>query len=181
VNLSLALGAGLCSELRLQLVEGGAESSFLPPMMSDTNLGTVQVPFASEVAKDAEAETEAAAAQQQFKNDPARMQPDAVAEATSTGFASQAVATMPVSDDPSSQMKDVAKPAVSSGNQEGEELHQTQSSGGIAFLTALSAEALQEFDMPEYVKRHNATLTFPEKVRHVYNGLVRFSPRSRMG
>jgi hypothetical protein len=71
---------------------------------------------------------------------------------------------MTVSIDPSNQLKEAPTAALPSHTQEGDDLP-PQSSGGIAFLTSLSAEALLEFDMPEYVKRHNATLTFPEKVR----------------
>lgn len=165
VNLGSALGAAssfAVSALRLRHVEGGARSKFLPPMMSDTNLGTVQVPLTGEGETEGKVVADSATAQS-FKNDPATLQADAAAETPTSGFVS--VATMPVSDDLSSQLKEAPAAALSSPKEEGEDLQQPQSSGGIAFLTSLSAEALQEFDMPEYVKRHNATLTFPEKVR----------------
>jgi hypothetical protein len=42
--------------------------------------------------------------------------------------------------------------------------YQTTSGGGIGFMSSLNAEALEAFDLPGYVKRHSATLTFPEKV-----------------
>ena len=131
--------------------------------MSDINRGTVPVPLTSEGVKEVKFEPDAAAAPAALKSDPATMQTDAGAEAASSGFVS--VAAMSESDDPSNQLKQVAETTLCSHTQEGEDLHQTQSTGGIAFLTSLSAEALHEFDMPEYVKRHNATLTFPEKVR----------------
>jgi hypothetical protein len=141
-------------------------------MMSDINRGTVPVPLTGEGVAEVKVATDAASVQLLNNNEPATKPTDACAETTLSGFVS--APTMPESDEPSSNqsnLKEVATAAVPSHNQEGEDLQQPQSSGGIAFLTSLSAEALQEFDMPEYVKRHNATLTFPEKVRSDFSSI----------
>jgi hypothetical protein len=140
-------------------------------MMSDINRGTVPMPLTGEGVAQVKVATDAASVQFLNNNEPETKPTDAGAETTLSGFVS--APTMPDSDEPPNQsnLKEAATAAVPSHNQEGEDLQQPQSSGGIAFLTSLSVEALQEFDMPEYVKRHNATLTFPEKVRSDFSSI----------
>jgi predicted component of type VI protein secretion system len=82
--------------------------------------------------------------------------------------ASSSTASVPADYDPQQQQQQQPQPQQQQQRQGEQAAHQplypTTSGGGIGFMSSMSAEALEAFDLPGYAKRHSATLTFPEKV-----------------